>query len=1094
MHDLAPAPILVATPTGRDSALASEILHRAGIDTLICANLDELCQAIGPAAGAVLLAEEALAGASLETLLEKLHAQEPWSDLPILLLTLDGASRRRNSPAAARLAPATVVTLLERPFHTATLVSMAEAALRARRRQWQVRDLIQQRDTAIAGLQEAQETVHRQSVLLRAVTDHSPDPIFAKDVHCRMILANPATLTLIGKPPDVILGRSELEWYPENPEVAHRISENDHRILATGQAEHIEEQFGPPGAERTFLSTKAPMRDASGEIIGLIGLARDITERKRAEQDLAEAHRFLHSTIDALSGHIAVLDEQGTILAVNEAWRRFADENQFDGHDYGIGANYLKEWEPDAEDSLESVSVADALADVLRGRRDSFHLEYPCHSPTARRWFVMHVTAFRTPGPRRVVVAHENITERKLAEEAQRLSAERQKILSEALGYLLSTDDPDRAVHELYPKVATHLGVDVYLNFMVGEQGDALYLHSFGGISVETARRIRRLEFGEAICGAVAQTKCPIVATDVQHSDEDRAQLARSLGVKCYACHPLMQGSRLLGTLSFASRTRTHFDDSELEFLRVISNYVAIAMDRARAERALRLNEAQLRAIYDGTHEYIALLTTGGILLEANRAALAFGDCKREDVVGRPFWETIWFQFTPGAPEMIRRAIQQVATGESFRREVEIVNPSGQLMIFDVLLHPIRNEIGDVVLIVPEGRDITERKRAEVDLHNAKVQAETANEAKDHFLATLSHELRTPLTPVLMCLSDRANDPAVPEDLRADLAMIRRNVQLEARLIDDLLDLTRISRGKLELHSSVVDAHEILREALEICSANDTIQRSLTITLEASAEEHHVHADPARLQQVLWNLINNAIKFTPHEGRILIHTSNPQPGRLAIQVSDTGIGIEPSKIKRLFDAFEQGERHITRRFGGLGLGLAISKALVEMHGGSIHAQSEGPGRGATFTVELDTHTSSPARNGELAASHPEAVRPLRILLVEDHLPTLRIVSRLLQRAGHHVVSASSVHEARGFLDHQKFDLLISDLGLPDGTGIDLVRGLKRPLASIAVTGYGMDADVSDCLAAGFQGHLTKPVEWHQLAAAIQHVTSSPARA
>jgi PAS domain S-box-containing protein len=385
--------------------------------------------------------------------------------------------------------------------------------------------------------------------------------------------------------------------------------------------------------------------------------------------------------------------------------------------------------------------------------------------------------------------------------------------------------------------------------------------------------------------------------------------------------------------------------------------------------------------------------------------------------------------------------------------------------------------------------DITERKRAEQALREAKQLAEAANAAKDHFLATLSHELRTPLTPVLMSLADRAGDPALPAEVREDLAMIRRNVELEARLIDDLLDLTRVSRGKIELHTEVVDVHAVLKEALEVCTANDTVRREIVVALEPDAEEHHAHADRARLQQVFWNLINNALKFSPNGARVVIRTGNPRPGRISIEVHDHGIGIDPDAIPRLFDAFEQGGRAITKRFGGLGLGLAISKTLIELHEGTLRAQSDGKDLGSTFVVELATCASvvaGPIREVQLDGS---SVRSLRILLVEDHETTLTILTRLLRRAGHEVVPASRIKEARRHLAEQQFDLVISDLGLPDGSGADLIREAKGPLPpSIALSGYGMDSDVRECLAAGFRTHLTKPVDWERLATTIQQLT------
>jgi two-component system, chemotaxis family, CheB/CheR fusion protein len=239
------------------------------------------------------------------------------------------------------------------------------------------------------------------------------------------------------------------------------------------------------------------------------------------------------------------------------------------------------------------------------------------------------------------------------------------------------------------------------------------------------------------------------------------------------------------------------------------------------------------------------------------------------------------------------------------------------------------------------------RRQMLAELKLQKEAAESANAAKDRFLATLSHELRTPLTPILIWAGGMVNDPSLSPEVDEGLRMICRNVELEARLIDDLLDLTRIAHGKLELHLRKSNAHDLLGHATEIVR-EEISSRKLKLSLELNAADHLVLADASRLQQVFWNLLKNASKFTPGQGAVTIRTSNPQPQVLWIEITDTGVGIEPQNLEKIFDAFEQGS---TRR-GGLGLGLAISKAIVEMHHGSIRAFSEGPGKGARFLIEL----------------------------------------------------------------------------------------------------------------------------------------------
>ncbi|MEY2563756.1 MAG: hypothetical protein QOH88_1949 [Verrucomicrobiota bacterium] len=386
-------------------------------------------------------------------------------------------------------------------------------------------------------------------------------------------------------------------------------------------------------------------------------------------------------------------------------------------------------------------------------------------------------------------------------------------------------------------------------------------------------------------------------------------------------------------------------------------------------------------------------------------------------------------------------------------------------------------------------RDITERKRAQETLRAAKIAAEKANQAKDDFLAVLSHELRTPLTPALAAASYLAEHEQLPPDLREEVTAIRRNVQFEARLIDDLLDLTRITRGKLELHPEAVDAHRLLHNALTIVQ-EDVAWKELNVVTELDAPHHHLWADPIRIQQVFWNLLNNAVKFTPKGGRITLRSSN-EGGKFAFEISDTGIGIDREQQARIFSAFEQAELTITRQFGGLGLGLTISDTLLRLHGGTINVHSEGKGRGASFRVTLDViadpaMVTAPATNGEAAPA-----RSLRLLLVDDHADTRRILSRLLGKCGHEVSTADCAQSALQLLGRDRFDALISDIGLPDSSGYELVREAKgrQPLKGIALSGFGMEEDIRRSLEAGFDYHLTKPVEFADLRSLLQKITA-----
>ena len=386
---------------------------------------------------------------------------------------------------------------------------------------------------------------------------------------------------------------------------------------------------------------------------------------------------------------------------------------------------------------------------------------------------------------------------------------------------------------------------------------------------------------------------------------------------------------------------------------------------------------------------------------------------------------------------------------------------------------------------------IAERNRAQAAIEQQKETVEAANRTKDNFLAMLSHELRTPLTPVMAALDTLESDGLRSSESKTSLSMIRRNVELESQLIDDLLDLTRITKDKLQLRFGTLDAHEVINNVVEICRP-EAQSRNLKLNLNLRGGAHHVSGDAAKFQQIVWNLLKNAIKFTADHGEITISSSNPEPQLLALSVHDTGIGIEPEIMNRIFDPFEQGERAFQRRYGGLGLGLAISKSLAQAHGGTLIAQSEGRDRGSTFTLTMKT-VPPPARIVKFTEPVPES-RPLRILLVDDHQDTCTALERLLVRRGHLVAAAHNVRSAMETAARSPFDLLISDIALPDGTGTELMTYLRAisQMPGIAISGFGMNGDVEKSIEAGFSEHLVKPVKMENLEAAIDRVMTSVA--
>ncbi|CAB3750497.1 hybrid sensor histidine kinase/response regulator [Paraburkholderia humisilvae] len=456
----------------------------------------------------------------------------------------------------------------------------------------------------------------------------------------------------------------------------------------------------------------------------------------------------------------------------------------------------------------------------------------------------------------------------------------------------------------------------------------------------------------------------------------------------------------------------------------------------------------------------------------------------------------------PDDREEVRRTwLKTVRSGTSeYRHELRIRRHDGAWRWFDTRIVAMRDADGTVSKWFGSCTDIhsqreatEERERLLESEQTARQAAEEANRAKDRFLAMLSHELRTPLTPVLAGARMVEMIPGLPEAARSGIAMIRRNVELEARLIDDLLDLTRVANGKLRLAHETVDAHEVIDSVLELFRSEIQVKQQ-DVHVDKAARHHYVLGDRARLQQMLWNLIRNAAKFTPDGGHIYVRTRDERM-HVQISVEDTGVGIEPAQIGKLFNAFEQGSENMSRQFGGLGLGLAITKALTDAHGGTVTAYSPGAHCGATFTITLPT-AEPPADKpvvADASTGHPAGA--LSILMIEDHEDTAEVMAQLIRTLGHEVTVVGRVADALAATQSASFDLIVSDVGLPDGTGIDFIRAFRErsEVPAIALTGFGTDEDIRRCLDAGFNAHLTKPVNFTQLEKAIESAADAKAK-
>ena len=1516
--------VLVFAPTRNDCGLTADFLRAAGMQAVPCDSMEEVCSRAQPACGAIIVAEEALTPTARDSLLRMLAAQEAWSDLPIIVITAGGEDAHLRFRQLGAAAPAGNFMLLERPFRPETLVRSVEAALRARQRQYDGRDL----------LGEQRATRERLQQILESISD----AFAVLDRAWRFTYVNSSYAELFcpeSPSPKAMLGRSVWDCFPDL--AGTDLEQFYRRVMREQRSSTIEVHSAR--IDRWIEVRAHPTPESLSLYVA------DVTDRRRAEKALRESEARYRTLMERASESIFVSDPQGRHVMVNPA-----------GCDM-LGFDLDEILQLRARELFSPEDAAVVQSEIERMREgDVLH-----HDRKMRRkdGTFVHVEASVTKLTNGLIqCVARDVTARKRAEEEQRRRSERSQLLSETLGLLLGAGDPEVIVRELFPKVAAQLGVEIYLNFMVDEPGQTLLLHAYGGLDEATAESLGHLDFGQAICGCVAEMRRPVVANAIQSSEDPRANLVRGLGIQAYVCNPLISGDRLLGTLSFGSRKRPAFDNDEIEFLGVVAQYSAVALDRLRTTRELKARTRTLevlnrigallsgeldpdrlvQAVTDAGREvtqaafgaffynvtgpqgesYMLYTLSGvpkstfegfemprntplfsatfrgegvvriadvqndkrygrmgphfgmpkghlevrsylaapvisrsgevlgglffghpepnvfteeaeqilggiaaqaaiamdnarlyesvqktadrlslsissanlgdftwdaatdriilsprtaeiyGVSHEANltrsemrkllheadqprsKAALARSIAEKIEydieyrvirpdgtlrwvaAKGRPYYAAdgkiigmvgvvqditahkhaemvseakrkVLHLLAEGAPleavlaELVRSVeleaerrlkgsivlvdddgvhlrhgagpslpaaiiqasndivigpssgawgvaaftkqpvyVPDIATDPIFtsyrdlalahglrccwsmpvfssdgevlavfsiyypeprelrpddtdivetatrtaavaiqRRRSEralresearqrqllaglpvacyTMDQEGRLTFFNeaaarlwgrvpeferelwagafgsgengqrfmldegpaatalkerrsvrglegfilrpdgsrrwVVPHPdpLFDAAGNCVGVINVIVDVTEERHAKRLLQEAKETAEAASAAKDRFLAVLSHELRTPLTPVLMTVASLEHDEAVPEIVREDMAMIRRNVELETKLIDDLLDLSRITTGKLRLRLQTVDLCEAVRQVCGICRPQIQ-EKGIHLHCELGTSRALVSADPARLQQVLWNVIKNAAKFTPDGGEI--HVSTRVDGsRHLVEVRDTGVGIAPETVPRVFDAFEQGEG-VTRQFGGLGLGLAITKAIVEMHGGSIKVESDGRDKGATFTIAIPALVEStepePAERKKEGQWEPGN---LRLLVVEDHADTAQTLVRILRSAGFSVAVANNVQSALKIAGSQPFDVLLSDIGLPDGTGYDLLRGVKKlgPVQAIAMSGFGMDEDLRKSREAGFSEHLVKPVHVPELMEAIRRI-------
>ena len=881
-----------------------------------------------------------------------------------------------------------------------------------------------------------------------------------------------------------------------HPEDQERVTRHVLHSVATGENFEQDYRIAHPDGERWVNSRGRMIKDDAGRVVNFFGLVMDITARKRAEQERdAITHRLgqltaLHQTVLSGTNDFAyVFDLAGRFLYANrpllELYGRRLDDV--------VGKTFIQLGYPawHAEMHLREIAQVVATKRPLQGE-----IPFRGESGISGVYDYIFTPVFGADGQVEAVAGTtRDVTERKRGEARDRL--------------LVALDDATRPLTD--PAAITDACAQVLVEFLgvnrcayadVDEDENTFNLTgNFNRDVPSITGRYRFDQFGED-CLRLMRAGEPFVVADSETDPRTEAvrDVYRKTQIRAMICVPLTKSGRFAAAIAVHQNIARAWLESDVEAVRITASRCWESIERTRVVRILAESEQRLRlAVSTGrlgvwelnlaTHQL-----TCSAQHKANYGREAASDFLYEDVMRSVATEDV---------ERMQKAVERaIADSSEFDLEHRITWPDGSSHWVLVRGQADRREGGGPSRMVGVSLDITARKQAESEQVRLREEAVRASRAKDDFLATLSHELRTPLNPVLLIASDAARDATLPPETRQSFEIIRKNVELEARLIDDLLDLTKIVRGKLAMLKAPRDLHAILHDVVASVRA-DFSAKNIGLLLKLDAPSSTVWVDEVRIVQVFTNLLSNAAKFTPVNGAVTLQTETTAAGNIAVRLTDTGIGLTREELGRVFSAFEQGDHASERgshRFGGLGLGLAISQRLVEMHGGHIEAQSEGRDRGSSFITVLPLHTpaedtAAPESSPALPSLREHPRQTARILLVEDHEATRVTLEQLLRRRNYQVVSAASLAAARQRAREETFDLVISDVGLPDGDGAALMAELRDEykLRGIALTGFGMEEDIARCRAAGFVAHLTKPISLELLESALHEIFAIPDR-
>lgn len=901
----------------------------------------------------------------------------------------------------------------------------------------------------------AEALVAQQAAELASLYATAPVGLFMLDTKLRFLRVNQAMATINGLPAEQHVGQTLRDLLA--PNLADATEAMFRQVLKTGRPMLNYEVHGAttswPAEERDWMVNCNLVQTVDGTITGIQGAVQEITARKQVEKALHESQRFLRESLDALSGHIVVLDESGTILEINEAWRSFALEGQV--ANVGIGDNYFQHCPQPWSQAGEAPAYFTGIKDVIAGRRARFEREYPCQSSAGTRWFVTQVTRFHHPGPVRIIIVHDECTERKLAEAASRDSDERYRKLFNSMydGFCIIEvifDEHGQALDCLFleanPAFTRQTGVQDIVGKRMRE--------------IAPANKAGWLEN----CGQVART-----GESLRFVYEEKA-----LDIRWFDAYAIRIGS------------------PERPKVGIVFNNIT---ERTKAEEALRESEQRFRALFDSGPIAMYSCDGMGVIKEFNACAVKlWGRAPSPEDVEERFFGVSKVYLPDGTLlTQAQNPVAAVLSGElpqALDVETLIERPDGARMRIISNIVPLKNCWGEITGAINSFYDITERSRLERQTQEQAQALVDLHRRKDEFLAMLSHELRNPLAPLssaVHMLHLQKNEDPLQQHARK---VIARQVGQLKHLVDDLLDISRITNGNIRLRQEWISVRDVVERALETVQPL-IAQRRHELTVLLPQQPVWLHADATRIEQILVNLLTNAVKYTDDGGRIwltveLDEDADQKGGgkSVVLRVRDTGMGIAPEVLPHIFELFMQAERTIDRSQGGLGIGLNLVQQLVELHEGTVNVHSV-LGQGSEFVLRLPLN--QPPSASVLPAIEPvlPSVKSCRVLAVDDHVEAVQNLALLLEIAGHEVQLAYDGPSALDAALDMRPDVILLDLGLPGLTGYEVAKWVRKQdalknVVLVALTGYGRATDRQRSKSAGFDYHLVKPADFGEV--------------